>query len=156
MTDPTYAELDEGEIVIPHDSDPPELLYRQICEYIWDAQYGKPNLDAFGPQAVDKRRPSFARSSVVAAQESRDWHNQNAKSKSMGVWACSVGEIDDAGTRSVDDSGTPLLPGEKRSPGHAYVDYRHMTKSEMRETKAKLLMAALERKEIPTQDSSIQ
>lgn len=150
MTDPTFAELEEGEAVIPDDSEPPELLYRQICEHIWDAQYGKPNLDAFGPQSSDKRRPSFSRSSVVRPQVSRDWHNENAKSKSMGVWACSVSEIKDASTRAIDDGATPLLPGEKRAPGHSYVDYRHMTKPELRETKAKLLMAALGRKEIPT------
>lgn len=154
MTDQSFVELEPQEIAIPHDSDPPELLYRQVCAHIWDSQYGKPNLDSFGPQGSDKRKPSFSRSSIVTAQQSRDWHNANARSKSMGVWACSVVEIQEAGTRGIDDSETPLLPGTKRAPGHAFVDYRHMTKPQIREVKAKLLMAALGRKEIDTVDNS--
>jgi hypothetical protein len=145
--------LEPNEIVIVDDADPSELLYRQICAHVWDAQYQRPHLDAFGPQGADKRKPSFARASIVSAQESRDWHDKHAKSKSTGVWACSVAEVEEAQTRAVDDSGTPLTEGEKRSPGHAFIDYRHMTKPEMKAVKAALLMKAIGRREIATESN---
>lgn len=151
MTNSRFVDLEPNAVVITHDADhPPEFLYRQICAFIWDAQYQRPNLDAFGPQSVDKRKPSFARSGKVTAQESRDWHDKHAKSKSMGVWACDISEVEAEGTRAIDDSATALKPGEKRSPGHAYVDYRHMTRPEMKEVKAALLKKAIARGEIET------
>jgi hypothetical protein len=149
-----FVELSVGESVVPDDSNPTELLFRQIVRNVWDAQHNKPNLHAFGPQKSDERKPSFSRSSATTAQQSRDWHNSNARSKSHGVWACSVAEIRDARTRAIDDSETPLSEGEIRAPGHAFVDYRHADKLELKAIKARLLMAALERKEISTVDNS--
>lgn len=154
MTTAEFVELAAGEFAIPNDSDLSELLFRQICAHIWDAQHGKPDLHSFGPQKADERKPSFSRESIVTAQQSRDWHNANAKSNSRGVWACSVAEVQAAGTRAVDNSDTPLIEGEVRAPGHAFVDYRHATKGELKTIKARLLMAALERKEIPTLDNT--
>lgn len=145
-----FVDLDDKEVVIQHDSEPSELLYRQMCEHIWDSQYQRPNVDSFGPQRVDQRKPSFARGSIVSAQDSRDWHNENARSKSIGVWACSIAEVHEAGTRGIDDSACPEDPDQKRSPGHAYVDYRHVDRGGMRVIKASLLMAAIRRGEVPT------
>ncbi|MBJ7287988.1 hypothetical protein [Williamsia sp.] len=153
MSEPEFWELDPKERVIVNEVEDDELLWRQICDHSWDAQYGLPNLDSFGPQKVDQRRPSFSRSSVVTAQESRDWQSEWAKSKSRGVWACSIQEVADAGTRAIDDSETALEPGKQRAPGHAYVDYRHMGKAGLKAVKARLLKAALARKEIPTDDN---
>ena len=154
MTAAEFVELQPGEIVIEDDSDPSELLFRQICAHIWDTQHNKPDLHSFGPQSADERKPSFSRESVVSAQQSRDWHNENAKSKSKGVWACSIAEVHAAGTRAIDDSATPKADGEIRAPGHAFIDYRHTNKGELKAIKAKLLMAALEREECPTVDNS--
>ncbi|WP_152442228.1 hypothetical protein [Rhodococcus ruber] len=156
MTDPGFKDLEPGEEVISDDFNPSELLWRQICDHSWDTQYGRPGMDSFGPQSSDKRRPSFSRSSIVTAQESRDWHNTNARSKSRGVWACSVEEVINAGTRAIDDSKTPLELGEERAPGHAFVDYRHYGRSGLKTVKGLLLKAALRRKEIQTADNHLK
>lgn len=131
-----------------------ELLYRQIPEHYWDPIAGKPSSAAFGPAGIDSGMPSFSRSARVNAQESRDWHQHNARSHSRGVWACTVEEVDAADTRSVDDSDCPSLPHKPRSPGHCYVDYRHLDKRGERIVRASLLAAALQRGEISTSDGS--
>ncbi|BCF81631.1 hypothetical protein RQCS_11760 [Rhodococcus qingshengii] len=151
MTNPEFKDLEPGEEVVPDESKPSELLWRQICDHSLDN--GKPGMDSFGPQKADKRRPSFSRSSLVTAQESRDWHNNNAQSRSQGVWACSVEEIITAGTRAIDDSQTPLEADEVRAPGHAFVDYRHYGKGGLKTVKGLLLKAALAREEIATVDN---
>jgi hypothetical protein len=147
---PNFPDLEDGEKVLSNDD---ELLWRQMGRHIWDLQHGKPNLDSFGPQGSDKRRPSFSRESLVSAQEARDWHSENV-SRSHGVWACSVQEVDEAGARCVDDSGTPLEEGRKRAPGHSYIEYRHLVeRPKRRELMARLLKAALARREIVTVDN---
>ena len=153
MTEPEFKELGEGEYVIPDEQTPSEYLWRQICDHSWDTQYGRPGMDSFGPQKSDQRRPSFSRSTKVTAEESREWHNANAKSKSRGVWACTIEEVAEAGTRAIDDSQAPLEADELRAPGHAFVDYRHLGKGGMKAVKGMLLKAALGRG--PMDDKSI-
>lgn len=136
-----------GEAVVPAGD---ELLFRQITEHKWDSMVEVPSSTAFAPTSADHGKPSFSRSSLVTAQESRDWHRENARSPSLGVWACSTAEVAQGGTRSVDDSGVPLAPGEVRAPGHAYVDYRHLSKGQQRVLRALLLAYALDRQEVPT------
>lgn len=146
-----FVDLDPGEEEIqpPAEKSDDELLFRQIPDHSWDADYGQPASSSFGPMPIDEGKPSFSRGNVVTAQESRTWHNANARSASRGVWACSVTEVLKAGTRSVDDSAMPVDPDHPRAPGHAYVDYRHLGKAR-KVVRAHLLMAALKRGEIPT------
>lgn len=125
-----------------------ERLYRQIQHYNWDATKQVPSVNAFGPSDADKGKPSFSRATIVSAEESLSWHQANAKTPSLAVWASSVSEVDEAGTRAVDDSKTPLAPDEKRAPGHCYVDYRHLTPSERKRTRALLLARALKRGQV--------
>lgn len=137
---------------------PEELLWRQVSAHNWDPAAKMPSEMAFGAASIDEGRPSFARSSKVSAQESRDWHQHHAKSRSLGVWACSVGEVRGAGSRALDDTGCPEMPGHPRSPGHCYSDYRHLLKKEEKTARkiirGILLAAALKRGEIPTEDCS--
>lgn len=129
-----------------------ELLYRQVPGHNWDPIARKPSSAAFGPANIDNGMPSFSRSTKVTPQESREWHQHHARSDTKGVWACTVEEVDAAGTRSVDDSNCPPQPQRPRSPGHCYVDYRHYGKSDERIVRAYMLTAALNRGEIPTND----
>lgn len=151
-----FVELRDGEqeILPVAGREDDELLWRQIADHSWDATYGQPGSNSFGPMPVDKGMPSFSRQSKVTAQESRTWHNENAKSPSKGVWACSVSEVEKAKSRAIDDSETPEEPGAKRAPGHAFVDYRHLMSDRRAraDLRAELLMYALERGEIPTVD----
>jgi len=144
------VELDTGEHLIASGD---EVLYRQITRHLVAAD-GRPGSHAFGPQGADQGKASFSRSSRVSAQASRDWHTANAKSPSLGVWAVSVDEVTKARTVAIDDSGTPLDPGQKRAPGHCFVDYRGRMKEAEKTVRAILLRAALEREEIPTEDQT--
>ena len=147
-----YVELSTCEISVAPSG---ELLYRQITDHHWDPVAKKPSSTAFGPATSDKGMPSFARSTKVSPQESRDWHQHNARSRSRGVWACTDEDVVRAGTRSVDDSNCPSHPQQPRSPGHCYVDYRHYTKRDVRIVRRVLLAAALDRGETPTSDCKV-
>lgn len=127
-----------------------ELLFRQIPKHNWDPIAQRPSSMAFGPATIDQGMPSFSRSTKATAQQSRDWHQHNARSASMGVWACSAQKVTAAETRSVDDTECPVDSRNPRSPGHCYVDYRQHVKREERAVRAFLLADALERGEIPT------
>jgi hypothetical protein len=139
-------ELLEGEQLM---SDGGELAYRQTTKHMFDD--GKLATTAFGPMRADTGMPSFSRSSLVTAQDARDWHTRNAKSPSLGVWAVTVGEVVESERYVVDDSKSPLTDGEERAPGHCFVDYRGLTKAQQRELRTKLYFRAIDRGEVPTE-----
>lgn len=154
----SHEPLGVGEVVIASDStdgNGAELLYRQIPEFNWDVTKNCPASLAFYPQSSDERKPSFSRSTKTSAKSAYEWHNANARSRSLSTWACSVVDVDEAKTRAVDDSAVPLNPGEKRAPGHAFVDYRKMDKGQMRLIGSQLLMKAIGRGQLyPEQGDS--
>jgi hypothetical protein len=89
----------------------------------------------------------------VTAQESRDWHQNYARSASIGVWAVSVAEVAEADLRAVDDSDVPLPDGApERAPGHCYVDFRGLSREAKVNARAVLLRRALARQEVETTD----
>lgn len=133
-----YLPLDAGEIEIPITQ---ELLWRQITHALWVSESGTPSSHAFGPATADQGKPSYSRQSIVKATEAMAWHNANARSPSLAVWAVAVIEVDQSGTRSVDDHALR----HSSAPGHCYVDYRHMDKSAQRSVRARLLIHALRR-----------
>lgn len=147
MTD--FPPLEPNEAEIPASD---ELLFRQVTTNTWNEKARVPSSLAFGPMPVDEGKPSLARSSVVTAQESRDWHTKNARSPSLGVWAVTAREVVDEESRSVDDA--KVEPTEGKSPGHCFVDYRNLDKPTRKELRGALLAKALERHEIPTISSS--
>lgn len=142
------VELRENEQLV---SDADELAYRQITKHMIDD--GKVATTAFGPSTADQGMPSFSRSTLVTAQDSRDWYTRNAKNPSLGVWAVSVGEVVASGRCVVDDSNVPVADGTPQAPGHCFVDYRGLTKQQERELRGKLYIHAMERGEIPTTET---
>lgn len=132
--------LETGEHVIPPTD---ELLCRQITRHMI-ADDGRIGTHAFGPQTSDEGKPSFSRSSVVSAQESRDWHSDHAKSRSQAVRAVPVDAVVKAGTWAIDDSAALLPLGAVRAPGHCYVDYRGLEPREVKAVRASLYMASTE------------
>jgi len=143
------VELLEGEELL---STAEEVMFRQVTKHMFDGD--KLATTAFGPATADAGMPSFSRSSLVSAQESRDWHTQNARTPSLGVWGVTAGEVIASGRYAVDDSGIPLPAGEKRAPGHCFVDYRGLSKREEREVRGQLYFFAVERGELPTTETS--
>lgn len=147
MSNP-FEPLQSGEFELTED----ETLLRQITPPLMNEKDSIPASTAFGPANIDKGMPSFARSTKVSPEESREWHNANARQPSLGVWGCSVSEVlasrepVGADTRSVDDARVETE--SPKSPGHCYVDYRHLSKDERRLLRAELLMYAIDRGEI--------
>lgn len=138
-------ELSLGEIIVgdePNDS-PDELLYRQVTPHTWINDEGTPASHAFGPSKADKGMPSYSRGSKVTAQQAFDWHNAHAHSPSVGTWACSLDEVHAAELRVIDDS--QAFAAGPKAPGHCYVDFRGLTKSEERNRRSVLLRHALAR-----------
>jgi hypothetical protein len=129
-------------------SEEEELVYRQMTLHMFDGDRIK--TEAFGPCPADRDMPSYSRSAEVTAQDSRDWHTQNAKSPSLGVWGLTVGEANESGRHVVDDSQCPVIEGQSRAPGHCFIDFRGLPKSQKRELRARLYFYATDRGELPT------
>lgn len=140
------VELLEGEQLM---SAAGELAYRQMTPHMFEDD-GRVATSVFGPSTADNGKPSYSRSAKVTAQEARDWHTRNASKPSQGVYAVSVGEVIAAGRHAVDDSECPLAEGEKRAPGHCFVDFRGLTRAQKKDLRAKLHIHAMARGEIPT------
>lgn len=140
--------LVDGEVLMVA---PDELMFRQITTPLLDSA-GKVSTSAFGPRSVDQQMPSYARNSLVDAQDARDWHSSTASKPSLGVWAVSVREVIATGSQGVDDSATPLSPGATRSPGHCFVNFRGLAKQQERELRTALFFEAMRRGEIETED----
>ncbi|WP_417218146.1 hypothetical protein [Arthrobacter sp.] len=129
-----------------------ELIYRQIAPHML-IDDGKVATTAFGPNSSDNYMPSYSRSTAVTAQESRDWHTRNALHPSLGVWGIAVQEVIASESYAVDDSACPLGEGQKRAPGHCFVDFRRLSKPQRKELRARLYMHAMKRGEIPTNET---
>lgn len=128
-----------------------EDLFRQVPAHHWDDNVGRPRAAAFGPSDADQGKASYSRSIKVTPEESRTWHNDNARSASMGVFKVTVDEVVKATLRAVDDSACPVPVGEKRAPGHCFVDFQHVDKKEQRRLRGLLLAHALAWGEIESQ-----
>lgn len=132
--------------------EPSELMYRQITPHMMDGE--KIASAAFGPYPVDSGKPSYSRSSAVEPQDARDWHNRNASSVSLSVWAVSVAEVIFTTRPAIDDSASPLPPGKKRAPGHCYIDFRGLTPGVRKSVRGHLYFRAIDRGEIPTEPTT--
>jgi hypothetical protein len=142
------VELLEGEQLM---SNAGELVYRQMTQHMFDGD--KLKTEAFGPSSADRDMPSYARSTETTPQESRDWHTQNAKSRSLGVWGVTVGEAIESGRHVVDDSQRPPYEDKRRAPGHCFVDFRGLSRPHKRELRARLYFYATDRGELPTKQT---
>ena len=146
MTD-IQLDLEDNEMLVDTID---EISYRQITPHLL-VDGKKVASSAFGPSTADQGKPSYSRSSIVSAQEARDWHSSNARRPSEAVYGVSVGEVAESGSFVIDDSKCALAEDEDRAPGHCFVDFRRFSKPEERELRAKLYMHAMKRGEIPTE-----
>jgi hypothetical protein len=147
MTD-IDLELDDGETLV---ADTDELIYRQITKHYVDP-HGVIATHAYTGES-GSGDPSYARSSLVSAQDSRDWHTRNTNSPSLSVRAVTVGEVVAAKRWVIDDSDAPLLPDEKRAPGHCFIDVDGLDRLTLKSLRAVLWKAANDRGEIPTHET---
>jgi hypothetical protein len=143
---PPSIDLAEGETLVVAEH---EVLFRQLTRHLISAD-GLPASHAFGPGNSDRGRASYSRSSVVTAQQARDWHCAVASSPSLAVWGVTVGEVVEQGRPVVDDSAAPAVSDQNRAPGHCFVDFNGLTKHEIKDVRTELYWRALERGEIAT------
>ncbi|KJC65198.1 hypothetical protein [Agreia bicolorata] len=142
------VDIGEGQSLLTEDFD--EVLYRQMTEHVFDVDKRVPASHAFGPSTADHGMPSYSRSTLISAQDARNWHTSSAKSPSFGVFGVSTGEVIEAGTVALDDSESPDQSGDVKAPAHCFVDYRGLAKPDIKLVRAVLLRHALSRREIPT------
>jgi hypothetical protein len=104
-----------------------ELLWRQINPAFVDG--GKVTSQAFTPTEKDRGELSTNRSSKVTAEAAFRHYTEIQGHKSVGVYAVSVDEVLSVELRAVDDFATE--EGAK-SPGHAYIDFKHIEATKRR------------------------
>lgn len=117
MPEQQWPALCHGETRLDED----EMLWRQIHPSWRDGD--KIAKLAFQPGSGDDGQLSVSRASKISARDSHAEYVDDFGNRSSGVLAVTVAEVDDAGLRVVDDSGSVNAP--KPCPtGHAYVDFR--------------------------------
>jgi len=103
-------------------------------------QNDQPSSQFLGDFPRDGGRLSGTRSTVVNATESFLDFTRVAGGKSAGTWGITIAEANDAGSRVVDDSGSPqTVPARPR--GHVYLDMRHFEPAERKTAVSALLIA---------------
>lgn len=108
-----WPNLRVGEILL---SKPNQGLYRQIHpRWITDGQITS---QAFKPTSKDNGKLSVRLASHMSAQEAYARHTAMGL-RSSGTYKVTVGEVNESGLRSIDDSDVNNNPF-----GHAYIDTR--------------------------------
>ena len=131
-----WPDLTESEVELNADG---ERLWRQAAPAYLE-QEGTLSFQVFRPMSQDGRRLSVFRESSITAQEAYESHLQSGR-PSLGTLAVRVGEVRDAAQlRAVDDSAA----SEDVPKGHAFIDFRPLSKRETNAAAEVLLRHALE------------
>lgn len=100
--------------------DQTELLWRNTHP-TWIVN-GKLTSQAFRPTPKDQQKLSAARESKVSAEENFKEFTEEFELDSVGVWAVSVGEVEEQGLRSIYDENSPSTP-KPCLKGHTSIDF---------------------------------
>ena len=131
MTSTSVPPLVSGEIEILNRD---EVLRRQIHPHQM-----KQNQITSGVFSTRSNKVSTYRDAVVTAAEAHRIHTEEHGRETIGSCVVSVGDVQDAELRAVDDSA---LPDEH--PSHAYIDMRGLGSSAKDKAAKKLKRAALQ------------
>jgi hypothetical protein len=117
-------------------TDPDEVLFRQVHpSWVHD---GVPTSQAFTPTPKDEGELSIARGSLTSAEAAHKHHTTVQKFESVGTWAVTVAEANDAELESFDDDQPDLL-------AHGFVDFRDLGRKEAKRNGILLAAHARER-----------
>jgi hypothetical protein len=114
------------------------LFYRQVNPN-WLAE-GVPSSQAFGPTPKDKGKLSVDDASKVSAEGSWRHFTETLGLRSVGTWAVSMGEVEEAGDLAV--TASPKVVAEdpaKDNPAHCDVDFSQVSPKGQRKKKAQYL-----------------
>lgn len=130
-----WPSLVDGEVELTAEG---ERLWRQAAPAYLE-QDGTLSSLIFRPMSNDNRMLSVFRESIVTAEQAHDNHVESGRA-SLGTLAVRVGQVrDEARLRAVDDSAA----GEDVPAGHAYIDFRPLTKQQTNTATEVLLRRAL-------------
>ena len=114
------------------------LFYRQVHpNWLTDRV---PNSVAFGPTPKDKDKLSVDDASLVSAEGSWQHFTEKLGLKSVGTWAVSMGEVEEAGDLVV--AAFPKMVAEdpdKNNPAHCHVDFSKVSSKGQKRRKAQHL-----------------
>lgn len=111
------------EILVDRD----EVLWRNAHpDWIQD---GKLTSQVFRPTPKDDKKLSTAREYVVSAEDHFMEFTENCGLASAGVWALSVGEVEDERLRAIYDENAPSAP-DPRLKGHTSLDFTSVSKNQ--------------------------
>lgn len=131
-----WPPLVDGEVELTAEG---ERLWRQAAP-TYLVQDGTLSSPVFMPMRNDNRMLSVFRESIVVTAKQAYDNRVGSGRPSLGTLAVRVGQVrDGAGLRAVDDSAA----GEDVSAGHAYIDFRPLTKREKKTAAEVLLRQAL-------------
>lgn len=114
------------------------LFFRQVNPS-WLAE-GVPSSQAFGPTPKDKGKLSVDDASLVSAEGSWRHFTEKLGLGSVGTWAVSLGELEEAGDLVV--TASPKVVTEdpaKNNPAHCDVDFSQVTSKGQKKRKAQHL-----------------
>lgn len=146
----SFCDLEEWEELL---EDLSEEYYRLCPQGTWDEENNQPSDTMFWCNKNDNGMLSGARQKKNNPAALHDYRTRVVERATRGVWAVTVAEVIDAGTRIVDDSGKPLPeppPPAKfiPPPGHSYIDQRPLDSDERQEIRSALLLAATNRRRL--------
>ncbi|MBL3698997.1 hypothetical protein [Leucobacter luti] len=143
-TGPAFEPLAVGEVRL---DDANEYYFRQCHPSFLDQ--GIPTTQIFGDFPSDNGRISGNRGKTTDPRSAYKFHTETLDNDSAGVWAVTVGEVEQVESRVVDDTGAPSVrPPDPVPPGHSYVDMQHLSKQERRRLRKSLRDAAVERRRV--------
>jgi hypothetical protein len=114
------------------------LFYRQVNPS-WLAD-GVPSSQAFGPTPKDEDKLSVDDASKVSAEGSWRHFMEKLGLRSVGTWAVSMGEVEEAGDLVV--AASPKVVAEdpaKNNPAHCHVDFSQVSSKGQKRRKAQHL-----------------
>jgi hypothetical protein len=121
------------------------LFYRQVNPS-WLAE-GVPSSQAFGPTPKDDDKLSVDDASKVSAEGSWRHFTETLGLRSVGTWAVSMGEVDEAGDLVV--AASPKVVAEdpaKNNLAHCHVDFSRIASKGQKKKRAQhLAIKATER-----------
>jgi hypothetical protein len=114
------------------------LFYRQVHPN-WSAD-GVPNSVAFGPTPKDKDQLSVDDASLVSAEGSWRHFTEKLGLISVGTWAVSMGDVEEAGDLELAASPSVVAEDPDRSnPAHCHVDFSGVTSKGQKKRRAQHL-----------------
>lgn len=116
-------------------------LYLRQCSPAFIEHDGIPSIKMFENSSKDEGKLSGARSDKVSAQDAFE-ERRDQGGLTAGTWGVTISEVENFGSRVVDDSAELEDP----PTGHSYVDYRHLSsKPSRRAVRSRLHEAAVVR-----------